>query len=56
MHNKFKSPDIITALQVRRSEWLWRVETIDGARIANKLQEGTPGTGREKKGRPRLTF
>jgi len=50
MHNKFKSPDIITAFQVLRSEWLWRVETIDGARTANKLLEGTPGTerGRER--------
>jgi hypothetical protein len=45
--NKFQSPNIVTVIKVRRSEWLGYVR-MDGARIVKKLLEGKPGGGRKK--------
>jgi hypothetical protein len=51
IYNKFKSPNIVTVIKVRRLEWLGHVVRMDGARIVKKLLEGKPGGGREKEGR-----
>jgi hypothetical protein len=29
MYSKFKSPDIVTGIEVRRFEWLWNVVRMD---------------------------
>jgi hypothetical protein len=41
--NKFKSPNIVTVIKVRRLEWLGHVVRTDGAGTVEKLLEGTPG-------------
>jgi hypothetical protein len=43
MYNKFKSPDIVTVIEVRRLEWLGHVVRTDCARTVKKLLEGKPG-------------
>jgi hypothetical protein len=48
IYNKFKYPNIVTVIKVRRLEWLGHVVRIDGARIVKKLLEGKPGGGRKK--------
>jgi hypothetical protein len=55
IYNKFKSPDVITVIKVRRLEWLGRVVRMDGERTVKKLLEGKPAGGK-KKGRPRLRW
>jgi hypothetical protein len=46
--NKFKSPDTVTVVKVRRLEWLGHVMRMDGERTLKKLHEGKPGGGRKK--------
>jgi hypothetical protein len=48
IYNKFKSPNIVTGIKVRRLEWLGHVVRMDGARIVKKLLEGKPRGGRKK--------
>ena len=48
IYNKFKSPNIVTVVQVRRLEWLGYVVRLDGERAVNRLLKGKPG-GRGKK-------
>jgi hypothetical protein len=54
IYNKFKSPNIVTIITVRKLEWLEHIR-MGGARIVKKLLEGKPGGG-TKKGRPRLRW
>jgi hypothetical protein len=53
IHNKFKSPNIVTVIEVHRLEWLGHIVRMDGARTVMKLLEGKPERER-KKGGPRL--
>jgi hypothetical protein len=55
VYKKFKSPDILAVIKVRRLEWLGHVVRMDGERTVKKLLECKPGGGR-KKGRPRLRW
>jgi hypothetical protein len=48
IYNKFKSPNIVTAIKVHRLEWLGHVVRMDDARTVKKLLEGKPGGGRKK--------
>jgi hypothetical protein len=48
IYNKFKTPDILTVMKVRRLEWLGHVATMDGEVTAKKLLEGKPGGGRKR--------
>jgi hypothetical protein len=48
IYNKFKSPDIVSVVQVRRFEWLGHVVRLDGERAVNRLLKGKPGRGRKK--------
>jgi hypothetical protein len=47
IYNKFKPPNSVTVINVRRLEWLRHVVRMGGARIVKKLLEGEPG-GRKK--------
>ena len=53
--NKFKFPDIVTVVIVRRFELLGHVVRLDGRRSINRLLKGKPGGGR-KEGRPSLRW
>jgi len=52
IYNKFKSPDIITVIKVRRLELVGNVAITDGKGTVKKLIEGK--TGRREKGTLRL--
>jgi len=54
IYNKFKSPDIVTVINVYRLECLGHVVRMDGKKTVKKLLEGQPGGGRWKR-RSRLT-
>jgi hypothetical protein len=41
-YKKFKSPNIVTTIEVQRLEWLGHVVRMDGTRTV-KLLEGKPG-------------
>jgi hypothetical protein len=47
IYNKFKCPDIVTVIEVRRLEWLGDVARMDGERTVRKLLEGKQGVGRK---------
>ena len=47
IYNKFKSPDIVTVVKVRRFRWLGYVVRLDGERPINTLLNGKPGGRRE---------
>ena len=49
IYNKFKSPDIVTVVKVRRFEWLGHAVRLDGERAVNRLLKGKPGGGRERR-------
>jgi hypothetical protein len=49
IYNKFKSPNILTVVKVRRLEWLGHVVRMDGARTVKKLLEDKAGGGRKKR-------
>jgi hypothetical protein len=55
IYSIFKSPDIVTAVKVRRFEWLGHAVRLDGERAINRLLKGKQGGGR-KKGRPSLRW
>jgi hypothetical protein len=42
IYNKFKSPNIVTVVELRRLEWLGHVVRMGGARIVKTLLEGKP--------------
>jgi len=46
--NKFKSPDI-TVVKARRFEWLGHAVRLDGEMAVNRLLNGKPCGGREKR-------
>jgi hypothetical protein len=52
---KFKSPDTVTVVKVRRLEWLGHGIRMADERTVKKLQEGKPRGGR-KKGTPSLSL
>jgi hypothetical protein len=54
VYNKFKSPDIITVIKVRRLELVGNVAITDGKGTVKKLIEVK--TRRKEKGRPRLRW
>jgi len=41
--NKFRFPDILTAIQVRGLDWLWDGVRVNGEGAVKKLWKGTPG-------------
>ena len=45
--NKFKSPDIVTVIEVYRLEWLVEVARMDSERTVRKLLEDKQGVGRK---------
>jgi hypothetical protein len=47
IYNKFKSPDIVTVIEVRRLEWLGDVARMVDERTVRKLLEGKQGRGRK---------
>ena len=47
IYNKFKSPDIVTVIEVRSLEWLGDVGRMVGERTVRKLLEGKQGGGRK---------
>lgn len=55
LYDKFKSPDIIAIIKVRRLEWLGHVMRMQNQRTAKKILEGKP-EGRRRIGRPRLRW
>jgi hypothetical protein len=52
---KYKSQDIITAIKIRRFEWLGHVIRMDETRYVKKIFEGKL-EGRRGRGRPRLRW
>jgi hypothetical protein len=48
IYNKFKCPDIVTVVTVRRLEWIGHVARMDGKTTVKKLLEGKSG-GKGKK-------
>jgi hypothetical protein len=49
----YRSPDIVTAIKVRKLEWLGHIIRMDGARMAKKVFVSKP-EGRRDIGRPKL--
>jgi len=47
IYNTFKSPDIVTVIKVRRSEWLGLVVRMGAVRTVKKLLEDETGEGRK---------
>jgi hypothetical protein len=52
---KYKSQDIITAIKIRRLEWLGHVIRMDETGCVKKIFEGKL-VGRRGRGRPRLRW
>jgi hypothetical protein len=48
VYNKFKSPDILTVIKVRRLEYVGHDVGMNGERMVKKLLEGKPGGGEKK--------
>jgi hypothetical protein len=55
IQEKFKSPDIISVMKLRRLEWLGHVMRMNETRVARKILDDKPG-GRSRRGRPRLRW
>jgi hypothetical protein len=55
IRDKFKSPDIISAIKLRRLEWLGHVMRMNETRVARKILDNKPGRKR-RRGRPRLRW
>jgi hypothetical protein len=53
IYNKFRSPDIVTVIEVCRLEWLGHIVRMDGERTVQTLPQDEP-EGESKRGRPRL--
>jgi hypothetical protein len=47
IYNKFKSPNIVSVIKIRRLQWPGYVR-MDGVGIVKKLMKGKPGRGRKK--------
>jgi hypothetical protein len=43
IYNKFKSPDIVTVIKVRRFEWFGHVVRMDSTGAVQRLLGGKPG-------------
>ena len=52
---KYKAPDILNAIKIRRLEWLGHVVRMNEIRSVKKIFEGKLG-GRRGRGRPRLRW
>jgi len=48
LYNKFKCPDIVTVIKVRRLEWLGRVVRMKGEGTVQRLLEGEPEGERKR--------
>jgi hypothetical protein len=55
IQEKFKSPDIISVIKLRRLEWLGHVMRMNETRVARKILDDKPG-GKRRRGRPRLRW
>jgi hypothetical protein len=55
IREKFKSPDIISVMKLRRLEWLGHVMRMNETRVARKILDDKPG-GKRRRGRPRLRW
>jgi hypothetical protein len=55
MYTKFKSPDTLAVIEIRRLECLWHRVRMNDERTVKNLLEGKPG-GQRKKERPRLRW
>jgi hypothetical protein len=55
LQNVYRSPDIVTEIKVRGSEWLGHIIRMDGARMAKKVFVSKP-EGRRDIGRPKLRW
>jgi hypothetical protein len=55
IREKFKSPDIISVIKLRRLEWLGHVMIMNETRVARKILDDKPG-GKRRIGRPRLRW
>jgi hypothetical protein len=55
IREKFKSPDIISVIKLRRLEWLGHVVRMNETRVARKILDDKPG-GKRRRGRPRLRW
>ena len=47
VYSKFKSPDILNMIKVRRLKWLGNVVRMDGTWRVKELLEGKPGGKRK---------
>jgi len=52
---KYKTPDIVSIIKIRRLEWLGHVVRMNETRCAKKIFEGKL-EGRRGRGRPRLRW
>jgi hypothetical protein len=52
IREKFKSPDIISVIKLRRLEWLGHVMRLNETRVARKILDDKPG-GKRRRRRPR---
>jgi hypothetical protein len=52
---KYKSPDIVTVIKIRRLEWVGHIIGMNEARAVKKIFEGKL-EGRRSRGRPRLRW
>ena len=55
LRTKYKSPDIVTVIKIRRLEWLGHVSRMNETRSVVKIFEGKL-QGRRGRGRPRLRW
>jgi hypothetical protein len=47
IYNKFKSPDMLTVIKVRRLEWLGQIVRMDGEKAVKNVLESKPGGERK---------
>jgi len=55
LRTKYRSQDIVTAIKIRRLEWLGHVNRMNETRSVKKIFEGKL-EGRRGRGRPRLRW